>query len=663
MKIKKPGILLSPLIIIFLTIASPARAQSIDSLKNLLVTVKNDSLKILLSNKLVLKLMPSDTVEARQLLNQNIVISKQRSSYYLEGDCFLTYGILNSKLAEYELAMNNFAEALSLFSKSNARNSLLAYARTQVALGSVYHQQGDFATALGLYLSAEEISSRSEEYPALREVLSKIGDCYLKLNQFDKAGIYAGKNLKIVEKLTNPFDIASVYIDYGNWLNETNKYEEGLSYYEKAGKLLESANNQELYHTYFYDYAFLLSRKEKYSESLVYYEKAYRAALNSGILFDQIDARYKMGLMNYYLKNFKSASLILKDALRKAEDIKSSLLQRNILDALSYLESERQNWKEAYNWLNKYIDAADAVSSDESRKQMNFVNAKYKAREREFEIEKLETVKKIQNVTIQRRNATVFALTGILLVSLIAGFSIFRNFKITREISRQKEELQEKRIFELEQERQIIALNSTLQGEETERSRLARDLHDGLGGLLSGIKLTLMNMKGNAIITKEGIDQYDHALGLLDTSIKELRHVAHNLMPETLFKFGLRQTLSDFCEGVGGSLLKVSFAFYGVEKRYDEKLEIASYRIVQELVNNAMKHSGGTEIEVQMVSEEERLSFTVQDNGKGIDPVSTAESKGKGLANIRSRVASFGGHFDLSSEHGKGTEAIVEFRS
>jgi signal transduction histidine kinase len=370
-----------------------------------------------------------------------------------------------------------------------------------------------------------------------------------------------------------------------------------------------------------------------------------------------------MGLMNYYLKNFQEASLILKDALKKAEEIKSSLLQRNILDALSYLESERQNWQEAYKWLNKYIDAADAVSSDEARKQMNFVNAKYKARERAFEIEKLETEKKIQNVTIQRRNATVFALSGILLISLIAGFSIFRNFKITREISRQQAELQEKRIFELEQERQIVALNSTLQGEETERSRLARDLHDGLGGLLSGIKLTLMNMKGNAIITQEGIDQYDHALGLLDMSITELRHVAHNLMPETLFKFGLRQTLSDFCEGVGGAHLKVNFAFYGVEKRYDEKLEIASYRIVQELVNNAMKHSGANEIEVQMVSEEERLSFTVQDNGNGIDLKATAESKGKGLANIRSRVASFGGHFDLSSEHGKGTEAIIEFRS
>ena len=170
-------------------------------------------------------------------------------------------------------------------------------------------------------------------------------------------------------------------------------------------------------------------------------------------------------------------------------------------------------------------------------------------------------------------------------------------------------------------------------------------------------------MKGNAIITREAMDLYDHALGLLDTSIKELRHVAHNLMPETLFRYGLHQTLSDFCEGITNAGLKVNFAFYGVDKRYDEKLEIASYRIIQELVNNAMKHSGATEIAVQLVSEEERLSITVQDNGKGMDLTTAEQSSGKGLANIRSRVSSFGGHFDLSSEHGKGTEAIIEFKT
>jgi two-component system, NarL family, sensor kinase len=176
-------------------------------------------------------------------------------------------------------------------------------------------------------------------------------------------------------------------------------------------------------------------------------------------------------------------------------------------------------------------------------------------------------------------------------------------------------------------------------------------------------ELTLMTMKGNAIITWEGIDLYDHALGLLDNSIKELRYVAYNLIPESLVKHGLKPTLSDFCEVVGKHILKVNFAFYGVEKRYDEKLEIAIYRITQELVNNAMKHSGGSEISVQIVSEEERLSVTVQDNGRGMAPDSAGKISEKGLANIRSQVASLGGHFDLSSEYGKGTEAIIEFRT
>lgn len=170
-------------------------------------------------------------------------------------------------------------------------------------------------------------------------------------------------------------------------------------------------------------------------------------------------------------------------------------------------------------------------------------------------------------------------------------------------------------------------------------------------------------MKGNAIITPEAMDMYDHALGLLDTSIKELRNVADNLIPETLFRSGIRQTLFDYCTGAGNPLLKISFAFYGVEKRYDEKLEIFSYRIVQELIYNAIKHAEATEIAVQLVSEEERLSISVQDNGKGIDPVAVRQSSGKGLANIRSGVASFGGHFDLSSEHGKGTEATIEFKT
>jgi two-component system, NarL family, sensor kinase len=646
----------------FITVSVSSQVQKADSLRRIIDSVAGDSLRIIYRNQLIEELSPIDSVEARTLLKQNIFLAEQKKSAFLEGECYREAGVFFTRLGEYEQAISYLSKSQNLFRNMTGNVGSEGLTKTEIIFGSVYHQQGDFATALSLYLNAEENAARNNEFASLRDVLSKIGDCYLKLNQFDTAGIYAKKNLAIVQYLTDPFDIASVYIDYGNYLNETDNYEEGLSYYEKAKQYLNEANNPVLYHTYYYNYAFLLSRKNKYDEALVYYEKAYNAALNSGVVFDQIDALYKIGLMNYYLNNFPKSSLILNDALTRAKEIDSDLLQRNILDVLSFLEFDRKNYQEAFDYLNAYIDAADAVSSDESRKQINFVNAKYKAREREFEIEKLNTEKNLQEATIQRRNLLVIALSGILLVSLIAGLALFRNIRIRQEISLHKAKIQEQRIHELEQERQIIALNSTLQGEETERSRLARDLHDGLGGLLSGIKLTLMNMKGNAIITREVMDQYDHALGLLDTSIKELRHVAHNLMPETLFRFGIRQALSDFCEGIGNTQLIVHFAFYGIEKRFDEKLEIALYRIVQELVNNAMKHSGASQVIVQLFEEEERLAITVQDNGKGIDLETAEQSSGKGLVNIRSRVSSFGGHFDLSSEHGKGTEAIIEFK-
>jgi len=256
----------------------------------------------------------------------------------------------------------------------------------------------------------------------------------------------------------------------------------------------------------------------------------------------------------------------------------------------------------------------------------------------------------------------ILAFSGIIPISIIACILLYRYNKITEEVSGLKRIIGELQITEHNQKRRIRDLNSVVQSDETERSRLARCLHDGLGGLLSGLKLTLMNMKGNALITSEGMDLYDHALGLLDTSIKELQHVSQSLMPEALSRFGLKQTLADFCEGSGTADLKINFSFYGIEKRYDNKVEIAVYRVILDLINISIKHLLADQITVQLISEEGRLSITVQDNGDGMNKETYNHSYWKGLANIRSRITSFDGHFDLSWEHGKGTDAIIEFK-
>src|SRR6185436_16432928 len=125
-------------------------------------------------------------------------------------------------------------------------------------------------------------------------------------------------------------------------------------------------------------------------------------------------------------------------------------------------------------------------------------------------------------------------------------------------------QLQQQRISELEKDRQLVAVDSMLKGQEEERSRLAKDLHDALGGLLSGVKFSLSNMKDNLIITPDNMTVFERSLDMIDTSIKELRRVAHNMMPEMLVKFGLDEALKEYCNSINATkLLTVNYQSFG----------------------------------------------------------------------------------------------------
>ena len=147
---------------------------------------------------------------------------------------------------------------------------------------------------------------------------------------------------------------------------------------------------------------------------------------------------------------------------------------------------------------------------------------------------------------------------------------------------------------------------------------------------------------------------------ILDSSVKELRRVAHNMMPEALLKFGLKEALGDFCVEIDTPQMKVGYHYYGEKMRLSQNIEIALYRIAQELINNALKHSNASEINVQLLVDYERASLTVQDNGQGFDLGATGVT-GFGLNSIRSRVAALNGIIDISSDKGRGTEIEIEF--
>ena len=299
--------------------------------------------------------------------------------------------------------------------------------------------------------------------------------------------------------------------------------------------------------------------------------------------------------------------------------------------------------EKAMQLYNSHIERIVKMNEAKMLSTLSENEVKYETEKKELRIHSLEK---------ERRFILFIALLGLVLLVAIIILIVARQKVIS-----QKRKIAEQKIIQLEKEKQLIATQALLEGETTERVRLSKDLHDGLGGLLSVTKHKIANMKGSLTIPDDQVEVFNSALGMLDSSITELRRVAHNLMPESLMRYGLNSAINDFCNSID----KTNYHFYGVEKRLDEKIEVAAFRIVNELVNNAIKHANASKIDVQLVQEHERISITVYDDGCGFEPKLIDRTKPGGLNNIESRVLSFNGRLDIFSAPQKGTEISVEF--
>ncbi|MEO8769714.1 MAG: sensor histidine kinase [Ferruginibacter sp.] len=239
-------------------------------------------------------------------------------------------------------------------------------------------------------------------------------------------------------------------------------------------------------------------------------------------------------------------------------------------------------------------------------------------------------------------------LAGIIFMVFVAGLFLFV-FQYR------------KRKIMYENEKQLLALNSILQGQQEERSRLAKDLHDGLGGMLSGIKLNLSSMKGNIVINEKDALLFNKSLLQLDNAIAEMRRVAHNMMPEALLKFGISDAIRDFCDGINESnSVKMKYQGINFTEPLEKSTEVILYRMVQELSNNAIKHAHANTIFIQIAQHELGITLTVEDDGKGFNMNDGNIKNGNGFKNIQSRVDYLKGSWDIKSEPGKGTSINIE---
>lgn len=541
--------------------------------------------------------------------------------------------------------------------RSNEENAL--YELTAAALDIDKYQ---YENALKHLFAAEQISAEipNPKGNALRmKIYHSIGVVFLRQKEFAKAEQY------IQTSIDKKFDtrawptvraLQNLAIVYTN----TNRINEAQNKLDKALELLETNPNADFRKALYVNLGFLLEKTGKFNQA----KKLY---LKSLALSDSIQNKYFKART---LNNLASVSISLdqwQDAEQYAKQAVENALPLNIYQDLYYgfgnlmlIETHKSNYKKALEFAHEHYRYADSTSNATTKQKLRSLEAKYDYEKKEKEITALRFKESIMLSEIENRNR-------LLVISLAATISIFvflflaiRSNKQKRLIAEQQNKINEVKMKALESQQQMISLQSMINGQESERTRIARDLHDALGGHFSTMKMYL----GTLLYEREDlktIPLLTKTYELIEQTSEEARRIAHNMMPETLIKLGLIQAVKELCTNNSSPLLNFSFLHYGKDIRFRDSAEITIFRIIQELINNTIKHAEATEAIVQLVNDNDRLSITVEDNGKGYE-ISTSTNESKiGLVAIRNRVYLLNGKIHSESQIGVGTTVLIDF--
>ena len=436
------------------------------------------------------------------------------------------------------------------------------------------------------------------------------------LPQMKKVLDLAKKNL---DKIPNSFYLPNYYAELGLYYGGVKEYEKGLEALNKALDFFDP-NSQSIY---------LQLLHQRYAE-----------------IYDNMGDPEKA-------KEYTLKYLNFHDDNHSAQDIVSSYLR------LARYEANLSDYKTAYNYLQKYVEALESIRIDNLGADMKNLEAQYKIAKNEKEILTLKNEKTESALYVAQKRSQAYALGGIISILALLLFSGFYFYKRKLTKVRKQEEIREAEVQLLKQEQQNKIFSAMIEGQEKERKRLAIDLHDGLGGRLSGISMNLSKLDKDEPKNYPK-KQLQKVMKDLSDSLTELRSVARNMMPETLVKFGLKAALKDYCSSMTGSETKVTLQFYGGDEGIEIQQQVTIYRVIQELINNAVKHAKASEVLVQYIREDDKVDITVEDNGVGFNK-NTEDTKdnGMGLSNLRTRVAYLKGDLDFHSEENEGTTVNV----
>ncbi|QIE60214.1 sensor histidine kinase [Rasiella rasia] len=372
-----------------------------------------------------------------------------------------------------------------------------------------------------------------------------------------------------------------------------------------------------------------------------YSNRAYKLARQYS--FEDFYPTTAMHLAKFKAPNNNSEAIRLMEEISISREDRALNWLGNVDKFSAELYTKAEDYKKANFHLNKYARYQDSINKNETELKAANILEKYKASQKDLTIAQ----QKAKITEKENQNKIIAIIVAALAMLLIALFLIFR----------QRQKTQKQKIRVLENEKENVALRSLMAGEEKERSRIAKELHDGLGGILAVSKMHASTLKKNEV-NAEGLEKLTK---LLDTASQESRRISHNLLPENLITKGLDTALKEFVNSINESnLLDTTYQSVNLSESLPQSFQLSVYRIIQELLNNIIKHSEASQALIQLQQDAHKLTLTVEDNGKGFS--NQKASEGIGLTNIKSRLSLLKGKLEIDSNETSGTSVYIELQ-
>ncbi len=541
----------------------------------------------------------------------------------------------------------------------------------------------DFEECLLVSGSGAALAQKLGDLPSLGKFQKTIGISYYFKGNFDSAASYYYKALDVLKKDKDPVERAAVLNELGKLYRKTKDLGRSLQMYDEAYAIYKSIGSEDGMATILNESGVVFEYKGDYEEAIRRYKssltirekmndivgKAYSLNFIGGVytqegnfpeaekyLMQSLDLRRQLKDTFSIAFNLADLGFMYTQQNRLDKAVEQYQLSNDIAVKMKFPDLLLENYKElsviaekkgdpllSLEYYKKHIALKDSLFAGEKMKQIEQLNAKYQA-------EKKEQLLAVQKAEITQKNYLLWGLTAVVALLVLSGISFYRKRRIQQEMKLQAAIMKQ----------QEMATRSVISAEENERKRIAADLHDGVGQMMSAAKMNLSAFE-NEIPFKDVSQKlaFEKILELVDESCREIRSVSHQMMPNALLKSGLANAVREFIDKIDNRIIKITLHAAGLQERLDSNVETVLYRVIQECVNNVIKHSGANALDISLIKDTDGIAATIEDNGNGFDTSDKEKFEGIGLKNIISRITFLKGTVEFDSSPGKGTLVAI----